>query len=1214
MDTRWRIELLGGLCAQQGHRTITRFRSRQTGALLAYLAFYRQRSHPREVLIELLWPGYDLDAGRNSLSTALSSLRHQLEPPGVPRGAVLVANWTSVRLNPEAVTTDVAEFEAALQAAATAISTWERRQNLDEAIQLYRGPLLPAYYDDWVVPEQQRLEEVFFQAARELLHLLQQEGDFPRALEYAGRVVAVDPLREEAHEELIRLHAATGQTAAALRQYRELERLLHKELGARPSAAIQHLAREIQRQSEGARPRGMPARPGGQLGQPAALERPPSGGTGRSPSLATPRSSALPSSSPLPAGTVTFLLTDVDASAALRRRVGEAGGAALQQRSLLRQAFRQHCGCEVQEARELFVVAFATARDAIAGALAGQRALAAQEWPAEISPSKLRMVLHTGDVELEAGSYRGPILHHAMGMLAAAHGGQVLCSEVTAALLRQGDSETAEPGVRLSDLGTYRLRDLPEPVRLFQVEYPEMEQRQFPPPRAEAGLAGNLPLQFTRFVGREKELARLRDLLLGEAGKRRGPHRLVTLTGPGGSGKTRLALELAGRVRDAFASRVPAGGCWFVSLADLSDSRLIPGAILEALRIPPAPQLEPLDQIAGALAGQPALLVLDNFEHLVTEGAPLVRTLLDQAPTLQCLVTSRQRLNVEGEMEFAVQPLSIPGGEMTPEQLTLYESVELFVDRAQVVLPDFQVTNANAPAVAELCRRLEGIPLAIELAAARAQVLTPAQMLRHLGQRLAFLVSRRRDAPRRHRTLREAIDWSYQLLAPELQRFLSALSIFSGGWRLEAAEAVCQEPLALDYLAQFKECSLVLAEEGALGMRFRMLEMLREFAAEQLKSEERSELRQTHAEYYLRIAEAAVAKHEEGGAPDPWAGLEAEQENFRVALGWGLEDHPEFALRLAGALGPLWLHLGSYAEGCGALTHALERTPNAPPNLRGTALSWAGELAQAQLDYRQARERFEELLAVQRGQGNQRVIAATLDSLAGVTGALGDYHKARSLLEEQLAIYRALEDQAGIRGSLHSLAALENDVGALRAMWEANLAEARQTGDKGGLAVCLNNLGIMISSQGDYAAARPLFVESLAIRRELDVDWTRFPLIHLGHLACRQGELAEARALLQESLAICRRLEDKRLIIECVEGLAEVGVKERQWERAARLFGAVQTLRQTAGWVRMPHDQAERDRDIASVRETLGETAFSAAWGAGRSMTWQQAADAGLQQ
>lgn len=698
MDARWRICLLGGLRVEGGDRVLTRFRTQKAGVLLAYLAYHLQRPHLREQLIEMLWPESELGAGRNNLSKELYALRQALEPPGVPRGRVLTADRALVRLNPEVVTTDVAAFEAALNSAECSESPTERASHLAEAVEGYGGELLPGYYADWVLQEREWLAERYFRALSQLLADLETTGDLSRALEYARRGIRADPLREEAHRDLMRLFGAVSQPAAALRQYHELKRLLKQELDAEPSPKTQALARKLTALAEG-------GTPGDQIAEAV--------GGGELHSVATGLSS-------LPTNT-------------------------------------------------------------------------------------------------EAG-----------------------------------------------DVPTDLSRALPGPPRL--------------------------PAWLTRFFGREAEVAHLRAMLVAEQ------RRLVTLTGSGGSGKTRLAVEVARGLVEAFQ-----GAVWFVSLADLSDARLIGESVRDALRLPRSPSVEPLEQVAAALGRQPALLLLDNFEHLLAQGVALVRDLLERVETLTVLVTSRQRLDLAGERELAVLPLPIPRIAGSLEELIRCESVQIFIDRAQAVRSEFEVTPANARAVAELCRRLEGIPLAVELAAARAQVLTPAQMLAQIADRFDLLVSWERDVPARHRTLRTALDWSYQLLLPQLKQFFARLSVFRGGWTAKAAAAVCEEPKTLEYLEVLRECSLVVAEERAEEMRFQMLETLREYAREQLTPEEQAGLEQRHAAHYMALAEQAMPELH-GPAQGRWLErLEQEHDNLRVAME-ELEEEAAYLVRRA-ALG-----------------------------------------------------------------------------------------------------------------------------------------------------------------------------------------------------------------------------------------------------------------------------------------------------------------------
>ncbi len=1179
MDVRCRIELLGRLRVVQGDREITRFRTQKTGALLGYLAYHLERTHRRELLMDLLWPESAPATGRQSLSMALSSLRHQLEPPGVPPGPIVRADRFSVQLNPELVTTDVAEFEAAQQSAAEAGSDTERAQFLAEAVELYGGELLPGYYQDWIIPEQRRLGELYFRTVRWLTAYLEQAGEWERALECARRGVAADPFREEAHQDLIRLLAASGQSAEALRQYQELERILNEELEAAPSAATCELARQIELQVEER----------GAVAVPEPLPAPVSH---------------------LPTGTVTFLLTDSEGARRRQEQAPKAFQSAVEDHNdLLRQAFSRHGGQEVREAGGSFTVAFAHPSEALACAVECQRELSAHAWPEEVGPLPVRMALHTREVKPKQHEAPGWLLRRGTGLLLAAHGGQILCSEASAGLLRR----SLPTGFNLAELGYYRLRGTEEPEPLFAVEYPGMEPGEFPPPRATPAYTSNLPIQLTAFFGREEELTRLEELLLEEE------RRLVTLTGPGGSGKTRLALEAVGPLSEAFR-----GAVWLVELQDLTDPQLIVDAVVVSLGLPRLPEVEPLEQASAALSRQRSLLVLDNFEHLVEEGAQVVRTLLERIPTLTCLVTSRRRLDLTGERESLVAPLPVPSGDESPEGLMHFASVQLFVDRAQAVRPDFQVTERNAKSVAALCYGLEGIPLALELAAARAQVMSPARMVAELEHRFDFLVSRKRDVDGRHRTLRAAMDWSYRLLSPELQRFFASLSVFRGGWAAEAAEEVCEEAKALEYLEELRACSLILAEESADeagGMRFRMLETLREYAREQLSPEEQTALGHRHGEHYLALAEEADPRLT-GPEQAQWLDrLETEHDNLRAALAWckSAEDGAEAGLRLAGALWRFWQTRGYVSQGRGHLVEALKQKGATVSTLaRAKALNGAGVLARRQGDYLAARALHEESLVIRRELGDRYSIAGSLHNLGNVASHQGDYGAARALYEEALAINRQIGNRAWEAfnlGSLGLVAQAQGDYAAARSLHEESLAIERELGHKHGIAGSVHNLGELARRQGDYGTARALYEEALTINREIgNRAWEAENLRELGLVAEEEGDYAAAEALVKESLAIKEDLGEKRGIAASMEALARVYGGQGQPERRARLFGAAEALRASIGAPIPPADRDEYDGEVAAVRAALTKEACEAAWAAGRAMTLEEAVDYALEE
>jgi predicted ATPase/DNA-binding SARP family transcriptional activator/uncharacterized protein HemY len=1121
-----RIELLAGLRVVQRERVINRFPTRQTGALLAYLACYCRQSHPREILMELLWPDVDPAAGRHNLRQALSFLRRLLEAPGREPGVVLVADRAVVRLNAAAVSTDVAEFEAALQSAACARSALERAQRLTDAAALYRGELLPGYYDDWVFQERSRLAEAHFQALQQLVRYHEGGGDLPRALDYARRAVTADPLREEAQREAIRLLAATGQREAALRQYRELERILDEELGGTPDTATLDLVRTV---AVGAVSRSHGT---DRAGQGVGSKRT---GSVDAPAWPSPGPTLPPSA--LPTGTVVFLLVamgelpplpaDAPPDQIMPAEVWERC------QELLRPLLRRQGGHELPVGGETLRMAFGRASDALAAALAGQRTLAADPWPTGTAPGsasgtrRARMALHVGEVAPGDELHRSQALEHATRLLLAAHPGQILLSEGTAALLNGTMDEKAS----LTDLGLYRLSDHASPERLLQVCYPEMGPQPFPAPNALPGFEGHLPPTLTRFFGREEEITHLLGLL---AETRRGPSRaeatrLVTLTGPGGIGKTRLGLEVASRARVSFR-----GSVWFVPLADLADASMLIERIHHSLSLPPNAGIEPVDQVAAMLSRQRALLVLDNFEHLLVEGVPAVRRLLERVPTLICLVTSRQRLDMIGEKEFPVQSLPTPLEEDTPEQLLRCVSVQLFVDRAQAVRPDFQVTEAQRASVATLCRRLEGIPLALELAAARAWVLTPAQMLGRLEQRFELLVSRQHGLAPRHRSLRAVLDWSYELLSAELQRFLAWLSVFRGGWTLAAAEAVCNAPLALDHLEQLRACSLVVAKEQGGEVRYRLLETIRQYAEEKLRgSHEEVGLRRSHRDWFLRLAEEAESQM---ATPERWIWLErleTEHDNFRTALD-GSEKRREVAegFQLAIALMPLWTLPANWSEGRKHLERLLSFAEPVDRTERAKVLHAVGKLAVQQGDQRAARAYLEQSLAIYR-EADDRVRRADILALLGrvALDLQGDVQTARGHFEECLAVQREAGDDPAASSTLFLLgavAAVEGKYGLVQELWQASLVLSRTREQKQWTSRMLTRLGRLAYEQGECGAAVKLLEEATAIVRELACERKiALPPVHVDLAAGVRCDGADVRTHFEEWLKVKRILDPR---------------------------------------------------------------------------------------
>jgi predicted ATPase/DNA-binding SARP family transcriptional activator len=1097
----WRVELLGKLRLADEERAVTPFLTQKVGALLAYLAYYRHQSHPREMLIELLWPEIDAEAGRHNLRSLLHLLRRQTQAAGTDSSSLVVVSRGAVQLHPS-VTTDVAEFMGPIEAAARAEKPEVRAEQLATAVSLYRGELLPGAYESWVLAERQRLAELCLQALQQLARALEQSGDLEGAVEAAQRAVSADPLREEAHYELMRLYAAAGRPSATVKQYHELERLLREELGEGPSAATQALVAELRETARDSM---------------------------RSRSLATP-------AHPRPA-------EDED----VERRAP----------------------------------------------------------PRALGP---------GSDEEQADTSREPARR----------------------------SGPAEPGVATPP---------PLPLR----EGPDRRLPDAPPPPVPS--PARLPMQFTRFFGREEEIASLTAALpVPET-------RLVTLTGPGGSGKTRLAIAVAGRLQEEFA-----GAVWFVPLAEVAEARRIGDAIRDAMRLPASTDGEPLEQVAAALSPEPSLLVLDNFEQLVGEGALTVRYLLERVPRLTCVVTSRHRLNLAAEQEFPVRPLPVPGVQAfrrsgvgdseapgadlnarTPERLNAllaYPSVQLFVDRARAVRPDFQVTERNAAALAELCMRLEGLPLAIELAAARAQVLSPQQMLGQLQRRFDLLVSRQQDMAPRHRSLRAAIEWSYHLLPPDVRQFFTRLSIFRGGWTLEAAEAVCGEGVrcwvlgvgsdaepptpdpqhltpntqhlthVLDCMVHLREASIVLAEEVGTGMRYRLLETLREFAAEQLSPEEHATLARRHLQYVEWIA--GGERYHGGG---PWQSqedvkqwlreLDADYDNLRSALDWALQAEPRLALNLADKLANFWNIRGYWTEALEFLPRAAAFVSDDTWQSRARALRNAGTIATSLGEFERARAFLEEVILLGRENQHTEFIGAALGNQGDNALAQGDFDRARRLFQESIEIRVSGGHPNGTCWPLAGLghvAQAQGDYETARAYYEQSLAIHRRRDGQRQIAERLQDLGSVAYWQGDYEAARRLFAESLTILQEFgEKTGIGLALKGLGDVALESETSAEARSYYRQSLSTFRELGHRQGITGTLEGLARLAQVEGRLSQAARLYAAAQGLRDALSAPLAPNEQPRHQEWLAALRQSLGEAAFDAAWEAGHALPWEQA-------
>jgi predicted ATPase len=723
----------------------------------------------------------------------------------------------------------------------------------------------------------------------------------------------------------------------------------------------------------------------------------------------------------------------------------------------------------------------------------------------------------------------------------------------------------------------------------------------------------NIPVQRTGFVGREKEVTAAKELLL------RQDVRLVTITGPGGIGKTRLAVEVASGLVERFP-----GGIHFVPLSPLSDPGLIASVIVQTLGIREAggqSSLEVLKKNLHDSSRAPMLLLLDNFEHLI-QAAPTVAELLTIAPNLKILVTSRAALHVYGEHEFSVPPLALPDSRSMPplEVLSQYPAVALFVQRAVAAKPDFELNRENASAVTEICARLDGLPLAIELAAARVKVLSPSSMRTRLASRLQLLTGGARDLPQRQQTLRAAIDWSYDLLSAAEQKLFRRLSVFVGGCTLEGVEAVCdtKSDLDLDLLdgtASMVDKSLLQQVEQANGeSRFVMLETIREYAREKLEASlEEASTKRAHAAYCLVLAEEE-ATEQSGAERAEWLErLGLEHDNFRAGLEWLTEiGDAEWGLRLGTALFRFWETREYLAEGRDRLGKLLMLAGAAvPTKARARALFAGGVLAGEQGDYASADALIGESLDIARQLRDKQGVAVSLNALAVLARDQGDVEIAHSLFEESLVLWRELGDQKAVARSLSNLAnvvKLQGDYPRVRSLYAECLLIFRGLGDRTGVAWSLNYQGDVARDQGDSAAARALYEEGLAIFRELHDRWgIAGTLADLGSLAREERDCPTAHSLYRESLKIFQELEHKRGIARLLECFACSAAVQRQAERSLRLAGAAAALRQNIGAPLTPAEQAKLEAILQPARQALTNTSGATSWLEGWDMPVEKA-------
>ena len=1112
-------------------------------ALLAMLALHLNRVVPLDMLVEELW-GERLPASASaSVQSLVFRLRRSLSEVCRDGGACLRSREPGYVLEADPAQVDAYRFEGLLARGQDALAQGDAEaaaEALREALDLWRGPALADLSDrHFARLEASRLDEARLAATEELVEAELALGRPAQALVRLEPLVVEHPLRERAWGQLMVALYRLGRQADALRAYQRVRRILGDELGLEPTPWLRRLEEQI-------------------LAQDPELEGPQA----REP-MAAKRNEQRAVEVSRPGDTVVFLFTDIEAST--RRWEGDQKAMAedLARHDELMQGAVQGGGGRVfAHTGDGLCAAFPTASTALAAAVGAQRVLLRESWNSPV-PLKVRMAIHAGAAEPRGDNYVGPTLNRTARLLSLGFGGQVLCSQAAADLAR----DDVPPDVSLLDLGEHDLADLSRPERVFQAAHPELPST-FPPLRSPGRRRHNLPATLTSFVGRAHELDEIRGLL--------AESRLVTLTGMGGSGKTRLALEVAAGALDTFPD-----GVWVVELGALPDPALVPSTAATALGVVTTGLSPTTDAVTERLCEylqlRQVLLVLDNCEHLVEAVAHLAHALLAACPGVTILATSREILGMAGEVAWRVPTLSLPAaGTTDPEDLAASDAVALFCERARAAQPGFGLSPANADAVAQICRRLDGVALALELAAARIRILGAHDLARRLDQRFRLLTGGARTAVPRHQTLQATMDWSYDLLPAAEQAALRRLAVFPASFDLDAAEAVVQggddqapaEGDVLDLLSRLVDKSLVAVESQGVEVRFRLLETVREYAAGKLAAAgETATARRQHRDFFLSLA----STHEDPAEPTrTWSSgdwirrADADHDSFRAALEWSLtQGDDEAAVRLAAALWRYWWWTRP-AEGCDWLERALARPSGSASSERLEALIALGFLVPK--SGRASIERGEELLrdalrlAVDAGVEME---AARARYFLGELVSQGAPAEAERLLQEALKAFETMGAPLSAAWCHHALgwrALAAGDRRQAQGHFETTLDIARREATAELLRVhAAAGLAPLAALDGKTVRAESLAEDAVTVARRLPAPGflvmalTRASETAL--LSCRQP-----RATLAELLRLLLDLGTRAWVVEVLEIAALVCEADGQAQTAARLLGARRAL------------------------------------------------------
>ncbi len=919
--------------------------------------------------------------------------------------------------------------------------------------------------------------------------------------------------------------------------------------------------------------------------------------------------------STLPAGTVTFLFTDIEGSTRLWEKYPQAMKSALAKHdSILKESVESNNGQLIKTTGDGIHAVFSTAIDAINASTIAQRSFQFLEFFKNSEASiKVRMGLHTGEAELRDGDYYGGTLNRAARIMGVAYGGQILLSETTYQIAR----ENLPVSVSVLDLGEHQLKGLIKSERIFQISTPDLQQ-EFPPLKSQSHPTNNLPAELTPFIGRERELA--------EAASRLEGARLLTLIGPGGTGKTRLSIQLGSRLFSNFKD-----GVWLVEFAPIADPSLIMQTIASAFDLGEVPGIPLKVLVHDYLREKHLLLILDNCEHLIEASAKVADELLHVAPSVKIIASSREALGINGEIMYRVPSLSLPDqDELTKEVAMGFESVHLFVERASAANRKFQLTNENATTVAQICTRLDGIPLAIELAASRTTVFSPEQIAKRLDHRFKLLTGGSRTALPRQQTLRALIDWSYELLTEDERALLRRLSVFAGGWTFEAAETICNNVDVLMHLPQLVNKSLVTVYDEGDEPRYFLLETIRQYARDKLlENSEGDGTRDRHLAYYLEMAEIAMPEMLTRVKELYWIKkLETEYDNIRVAVEWGLFANPIAAMRLVRSLTNLFVVTSYASEGHRWGDEALEQIKLLTEN--GKILTTEEELYRTRLiaamsimsfsmgDNGGAAIEAERAVNSLRSLDDKWTLALTLAFHTAGKLTTGKFKEAVASIDEALKLAEELGDKY-ILGSVISAAStvesyVNRDFAKSDAFREKAMELMKEQGSRWSYGITVYGFGNLLILQKEFQKAREKF--EIAMQTMQELGSTRNVIMiksDLAHILRHEGNYSQALSAYQETIKEWQRMGHRSAVAHQIECLAYIARALEQVEKATRLLGAAEALRQRIDIEMTPPEREEYEKEVADIKTTIDEKEFASLWAEGRSMTMGDAIELALE-